>query len=126
MNIQTMHTAAYSPWSNGLCERNHAVIDDSVSKIMAEQPDCSFTIALIWAVNAKNCLQIVGGYSPYQLVFGRNPSFPSVHSDLPPAQNEQWANQYVHENLMALHSARKHFIQQESSERLRRGLARKN
>ena len=27
MNIQVMHTAAYSPFSNGLCERNHSVID---------------------------------------------------------------------------------------------------
>ena len=30
MNIRVMHTAAYSPFSNGLCERNHTIIDDSL------------------------------------------------------------------------------------------------
>ena len=34
LNIQVLqNTAAYSPWQNGLCERNHAVIDGSVKKI---------------------------------------------------------------------------------------------
>ena len=37
LNIRVMHTAAQSPFSNGLCERNHAVIDDMVTKILADQ-----------------------------------------------------------------------------------------
>ena len=32
LNIRMMHTAAASPFSNGLCERNHAVIDEMVKK----------------------------------------------------------------------------------------------
>jgi len=48
MNIQVMHTAAYSPFSNGLCERNHAIIDEMVVKIMAEQPKLSLKVALAW------------------------------------------------------------------------------
>ena len=28
LNIEPIHTAAYSPWQNGICERNHAVVDD--------------------------------------------------------------------------------------------------
>ena len=34
LNIEIANTAAYSPWQNGLCERNHAVVDDCVSKML--------------------------------------------------------------------------------------------
>lgn len=39
LNIKIVNTAGYSPFSNGLCERNHALVDDMVRKIMAEEPD---------------------------------------------------------------------------------------
>ena len=34
LNIFVMNTAAESPFSNGLCERNHTVIDEMVHKIL--------------------------------------------------------------------------------------------
>ncbi|CAG2236146.1 unnamed protein product [Mytilus edulis] len=37
LNIDVMNTAAYSPWQNGICERNHAVVDDCVAKILEDQ-----------------------------------------------------------------------------------------
>ena len=98
------------------------MIDDSVSKIMAEQPDCSLNIALAWAVNAKNCLQMVGGYSPYQLVFGRNPRLPCVMSDKPPALEGTTSSEVIAKHLNASHAARKGFITAEASEKIRRGL----
>ena len=122
MNIRVMHTAAYSPFSNGLCERNHTIIDDSVSKIMAEQPDCSLKVALAWAVNAKNCLHMVGGYSPYQLVFGRNPKLPCAISDNPPALEGTTSSEVIAKHLNASHSARKAFMAAEASEKIRRAL----
>ena len=85
LNITVMNTAAESPFSNGLCERNHAVIDEMVHKMLEDYPKCPLEIALSWAVHAKNTLQMVGGYSPYQLVYGRNPKLPSVLSDELPA-----------------------------------------
>ena len=40
--------------------------------------------ATCWAVSAKNALANVNGYSPNQLVFGKNPNYPSeLTSDLP-------------------------------------------
>ncbi|KAL5017025.1 hypothetical protein ScPMuIL_006614 [Solemya velum] len=39
LNIEALHTAAYSPWQNGLCERSHAVVDDCVSKILEDNLD---------------------------------------------------------------------------------------
>ena len=43
-----------NPFSNGLCERNHAVIDEMVHKMIEDQSDCSLEIALSWAVHAKH------------------------------------------------------------------------
>ena len=64
LNITVMHTAAESPFSNGICERNHAVVDEMVRKIVADKPKCRLSTALAWAVHAKNSLHMVGGYSP--------------------------------------------------------------
>lgn len=125
MNIQVMHTAAYSPFSNGLCERNHAVIDEMVVKIMAEQPELPLKIALAWSVNAKNCLQMVGGFSPYQLVYGRNPKLPCTLSDELPALEGITSSEMLAKHLNASHSARKAFITAETSEKIRRALRHK-
>ena len=39
-NIRIMNTAAESPWSNGICERQNAVIGDSVRKMVADTSCC--------------------------------------------------------------------------------------
>ncbi|PIK35546.1 hypothetical protein BSL78_27628 [Apostichopus japonicus] len=38
LNIEIWNTAGYSPWQNGLCERNHAVVDNCVEKILEDYP----------------------------------------------------------------------------------------
>ena len=122
MNIEVMHTAAYAPFSNGVCERNHAIIDDMVYKIKAEQPDLDLEIAVAWAVNAKNCLQMVGGFSPYQLVYGRNPRLPGIMDDDLPALEGTSSEEVIAKHLNASLSARKAFISAEASEKIRRAL----
>ncbi|VDI71372.1 Hypothetical predicted protein [Mytilus galloprovincialis] len=57
LNIDIMNTAANSPWQNGICERNHAVVDDCVSKILEIQPKLHLEVALLWAFNAKTFSQ---------------------------------------------------------------------
>ena len=87
--------------------RSHnAVIGDMVTKIVAETK-CPLEIALAWAVNAKNSLHNVYGYSPNQLVFGRNPNLPSVINDKPPGLEGTTSSEVVAKNLNALHEARK-------------------
>ena len=125
LNIEVMNTAAYSPWQNGLCERNHAVVDSCVAKILEEQPGTNLEIALTWAVNAKNSLSMVYGWSPYQLVFGANPNLPNTFTDKPPALENTTVSKNFAKHLNALHSGRRAFIQAESSERIRRALRHK-
>ena len=76
-------------------------------------------MALAWAVSAKTALQNRGGYSPSQLLFGRNVNMPTVLEDKLPALESNTSSDVIRENLEALHSAKKNFIQVQSSERIR-------
>lgn len=69
LNIEVVHTAAESPWQNGLCERNHAVVDRCLEKILEDNPNLTVEKALPWAINAKNCLQMWNGFSSYNKVW---------------------------------------------------------
>ena len=85
-NIHLKTTAAESAWSNGLCERHNAILADLTRKVYSDN-NCSFQIALCLALSAKNALTNVFGFSPNQLVFGRNIKIPSVHADKLTVQN---------------------------------------
>ena len=121
-NVEICSTAAYSPWSNGICERNHHVIDVCVQKMMEDDPQVSVQVALAWAVNAKNSMQNHNGYSPIQLVLGHNPNLPSVMVNQPPALEDAQTSETVSKHLNALHAARRAYAQAEASERIRRAL----
>ena len=54
-NVEICGTVAESPWHNGICERNHAVIDTCVEKILEDDSTIELDVALAWAVNAKKC-----------------------------------------------------------------------
>ena len=121
-NIELLTTAANSPWSNGICERNHAVIDLSVQKMIEDDCNIDLEHALAWAVNAKNALLNHNGYSPYQLVYGQNPNLPSVLTNSVPALQDGVTSEVNARHLNALHSARRAYTAAESSERIKRAL----
>ena len=123
-NVDLETTAAESAWSNSLVERHNGVRNDMLQKVIKDT-DCTIDIALNWSLAAKNCLLNVFGFSPNVLVFGSNPSFPSVLSNRFPANNPHTISKYLSDNLNALHSAREKFLEQEASEKLSRALARK-
>ena len=124
LNAEVQTTGAYSPWSNGVTERHNAVIGNMLDKI-TEERKCSIEMALCWALSSKNALSNVYGYSPNVLVFGRNPNLPSVLKDKLPALENVTASHVVADHLNAMHSARKAFIEAESSEKIKRALRRK-
>ena len=84
MNITVKTTGAESPWSNGLVERHNLIISEMLDKVL-EDGSCDFEVALAWCVNAKNSLQNVHRFSPFQLALGQNGRLPSVTDDKPPA-----------------------------------------
>ena len=101
-NVEICSTAAESPWQNGICERNHAVIDTCVEKSLEDDPTIELDVALAWAVNAKNAIFNCKGFSPYQPVLGQNPNSPSAMTNHIPALEGVATN--------ALHSVRKAYI----------------
>ena len=123
LDCKVITTAAFSPRSNGIVERHNAVTESMILKIVHETK-CSVENALVWAVSAKNSLHNNLGYSPNQLVFGRNPNLPSVLTAKPPALRTVTPSELIAEHLNALHTARRAFIQSESSNKLKTALQR--
>ena len=123
-NITIKTTGAESPWSNGLCERHNALISRNIHKVRLDV-GCSMEVALAWSISAKNCLANVYGFSPNQLVFGKNPQFPNVLDNNPPANSSVHVSQILEKQHHALSSAREEFMKAEACEKIKRALARK-
>ena len=77
LNINIKTTAAESPWSNNIVEKQNGVLGNMMEKVMFNI-GCSLEFALAWCISYKNLLFNSYLYSPNQLVFGYNPNFPSV------------------------------------------------
>ena len=68
---------------------------------------------------------MVAGFSPYQLVYGRNPKLPSTLSDELPALEGITTSEMVAKHLNASNSARRASIAAEISEKIQRALRHK-
>ena len=123
--VEIKTTAGYSPWMNGINERNHYVTDRILEKILIDHPDMPLDIASCWADMAKNSLQMHNGFSSYQLVFGDNPKLPCVTADKLPGLEGVTTSETVYKHIQALHAARLAYIETESCERIRRALRNK-
>ena len=121
-NIVVLTTAAESPWSNGLVESHNRVVADMVRKVVADTK-CTLEMAVMWSISAHNSLRNINGFSPFQLVFSRNPTIPALLDSKPPALNEDTSSEVVRKNLESLHKARQAYIASENSERLKRALS---
>ena len=122
LGIKSSFTAAYSPNQNGVNERNHAIVDRMISKMRSADSGLSAEVALTWALVAKNTLQNVSGYSPFQIVFGQSPSLPSVYTVGPPGLEEVCMSKSVADHINALFLAREAYIQGESDRVLKAAL----
>ena len=121
--ILIRHTPAYSPWANGLNERNHATVDFMLKKMMSENYDIPVDMALQYAVAVKNNFMFVDGFTPVQLMFGRAPRMPLTTDDNLPALEGVSSSKIIADNLNALAAAKEAFIKAEISGKLRKALA---
>ena len=123
-SIEEAKTTAESPWSNGVCECQNAILKESVQKTIDES-GCKLETAVAWAVSAKNSLSGHQGCSPNTLVFGRNQNYPNVLTNNPPALGAEVSSVTVAENLKAMNNARNASIQAECSKKIKRALRHK-
>ncbi|XP_066921692.1 uncharacterized protein [Clytia hemisphaerica] len=120
--ISIKHTAAYSPWANGLNERNHCTIDIMMEKMLEDNPKLSESLALQYATSIRNTCMFVHGFTPAQLAIGQNPRLPSaLHDDLPALEGVT-TSPTIATHLNAIASARKAFIHAQTSSKLRKAL----
>ena len=76
MGIKIEFTPAYSPWSNGVNERNHYSCDVIIKKVMEEDKKINLQEAVTIASLTHNTNVNVLGFSPLQLVTWKNVIFP--------------------------------------------------
>ena len=98
LNITVKTTPADSPFSNGLLERDSAVLTETLLKVRVEYK-LDWEASLGWAISA-NSLQSVHGFSPFQLVFGRNPNLPKILEDKLPALEGTTSSEIVAKSCM--------------------------
>ena len=122
LNITIKTTAAESAWSNGLVERHNGVLGEMIKKTQSDS-GCTLEMAIAWCLNAHNSLSNVHGFSPFQLVLGKNPSLPCLATDKPPALNDETTSDIIRKNLNAMHAARQAHIKCESDSKIRRALS---
>ena len=122
LNVEVYTTPAESPWSNGLCERNHQVTDRMLEILEDENPRVHLSTLLAWANMAKNSLQMWNGFSSFQIVLGKNPELPNIVTGKLPSLQGSSSSEILVSHLNALHSARRAFVQCECDEKIRRAL----
>ena len=122
LNTNIRNTAAETPWSNSINERHNATFGSMISKVK-DDTGCNLEVA----VASKNTLANVYGFSPNQLVFGKNPNFPSNYltNKLPALEPVNFSD-IVRQNLTAIHSARKAFIEAEAIEKNKQSITSAN
>ena len=123
LDVHVATTGAEAPWSNGLVERHHALLSSSVEKII-EDTGCSIETALAWAVHAKNSLSNINGFSPYQLLLGKNPVTVSLDDPYisPLTVEDESPSEKVAEHIKSIYAARHAQMQSEAQEKIRRAI----
>ena len=110
--ITLLPTTPYSPWSNGLCERHNEVLAQMLQKTIDDDPRLPSEPALRHVVFAKNCLENHSGFTPYQLMLGKNPRLPSSLQEKidPPALEVRSDSKTVADHFNLLEKTRSEFV----------------
>ena len=123
MNIKLISTAAYSPQSNGVCERHNRTLTEVFERVRLEFPKLDQETCLAFSCAAKNDVFNNSGFTPSQIMFGRNPNINSVLTDkLPALQNSPSMSDYVSNLLAMLKLTRTRYIEAEYSQKVARAL----
>merc|ERR1712243_1694 len=71
LRISISYGPAYSPWSNGIIERNHALCDLTIKKLMQDKNVGTLDVLVKTAAWTHNTNVNRAGYSPLTLVTGK-------------------------------------------------------
>ena len=116
-------TAAYSPWSNRKNERNHYTCDIIVDKLMEEDPKLSLEEAVSHAVNSKNMQITRKGFSPRQLMFGKQGVVPGITDGNPATMEPVTESDSFRRGFVNRQIAEELYKKVDANERLQKALA---
>ena len=122
LNIYHATTAAYSPWQNGTCEKNHALNDCVITSLLRDYPKMSLEQAVAWSCAVKNSVTSVYGYSSFEVTFGRAPRLPNIMAEPIPVSQVQPRSEALIKNIQAIQNTRIAFAKAEKCEKLRLAL----
>ena len=115
-------TAGRTPYQNGMCEKIHQILDHMMERVMEEDPSIPEKVALSWAVNAHNNMNMESGYTPRFLMFGEAQDLPGIWTAGPAGLGEMDLPAQVAHHLHAREIARKVQVQADTCIRLKRAL----
>ena len=121
--IKHITTGAWSAHQNGLNERNHFTCDQIMNKIMDSNPSIKREEALRQAVYTKNMMLNVHGFSPAQILTGKQPRMPGATADnAPPADESVVDSRAVEKSINLIQDARQAWAKTDNSNRLKRAM----
>ena len=123
-DISLKTTAAYTPNQNGLNERNHGLADVVVTSLMEDDPTLKMQEAVNHAAFVRNSTINDTGFSPFQLVYGRNPRIPgTVEGNHPLSLIADTRNETARQMIARNEATRKKFLEKETDKRIKRAAA---
>ena len=125
LGIEDKTGAAHSPWSYGIVEKHHAVVDKTFEALKRDYPHYSDSTLLQWAVTIKNSTTTAAGWSPFQVVFGKNPVLPSLLEANPASMKDEVLSKSLEENFNTMNAARIRYNQALADHQLKRMLKAK-
>ena len=93
-----------------------------MEKMMADDKNLKATEALDHSLFAKNIEPNNKGFSPFQIVYGNNPSVPGISNSTPPSLSTTFASQDVRNHIQNINKAREVFRAADNDERIKRAL----
>ena len=116
-------TAAYSPWSNGKNERNHYTCDTIVDKLIEEDSKITLEDAVSHAVNSKNMQITRKGFSPRQLMFGKQGVVPGISEGNPATMQPITESDSFRRSFINRQRAEEIYRKVDANERIQKALA---
>ena len=108
-NVIDTSSAGYAPWQNGVCEKHHATVDDTLERLQEDHPDYPKEVLLAWSLMVKNSAYDQHGFSPNQLVYGTNPVLPNVFTEGVSALDQKTTSETMAMHINALQVVRVKF-----------------
>ena len=113
-NLSVKTTAAYPPFSNGVCEWHNSTLTHIFNKVRLEYPNLDLDTCLAYCCYAKNSLYSNVGFTPFQIVMGKSAAIPTIIDNKPPALEGTCMSEIVADHISLLHRTRVEYLKTES------------